>query len=342
VKLKLLIAFSLFGWAFQLADSQLWNPPEHFPAPSYAFENNPLAAEKIALGRALFYDPILSEDGTISCASCHSPYNAFAHTDHDLSHGINDEMGKRNAPALFNLAWSTSFSWDGAVNHLDMQALAPISDSLEMRSNINEAIARMQQSKLYRQWYFEAFGDCTITGEHTLKALAQFELTLVSATSKYDKVKAGLAEFTAQESQGYALFQQHCGSCHTEPLFTNGGFANNGLPIDTFLNDQGKATVTGYEKDEGLFKIPSLRNLSYTFPYMHDGRFQKLNEVLEHYTSGIAQTPNLNASLEESIVLTPNQKVDIIAFLRTLNDPDFVFDPNNKFPRELLLTQEQP
>lgn len=313
--------------------------PDYFPAPAYDFSKNELDEEKISLGRALFYDPILSKDNTISCASCHSPYNAFAHTDHDLSHGINDEIGLRNAPALFNLAWQETFMWDGAINHLDMQALAPISHPAEMGETIANVSEKLRNSRLYPGLFYQAFGDSIISGEQILKALSQFQLTLVSASAKYDQVRSGEATFTAQETAGYQLFLTHCNTCHTEPLFSNFTFERNGLPLDTSLQDYGRQLITNNSQDSLLFKTPSLRNLSFTYPYMHDGRFNRLNQVLKHYTIGITDQSLVSEALSEPIELTANEKADLIAFLLTLDDQDFVFAPQTKYPRELLLNQ---
>ena len=314
--------------------------PDYFPQPVYDLKKSPLTEAKINLGRALFYDPVLSKDSTISCASCHSPYNAFAHTDHDLSHGINDQIGKRNAPALFNLAWQSLMMWDGATNHLDMQSLAPISDPTEMGEEIANVVRKLQQKAIYPPLFEQAFGDRLITGAAVLKALAQFQLTLVSANSKYDQVKKGEAEFTEQENRGYALFQNSCNSCHTEPLFSNYQFSSNGLPIDSTLNDYGRGSITLQSADSLHFKIPSLRNLSFTFPYMHDGRFRKLKEVLRHYAQIERHQTGLPPELKTMPQLSANEQTDLIAFLLTLNDPSFVFDPENKFPKEILLQAE--
>ncbi|MDP5171648.1 MAG: cytochrome-c peroxidase [Bacteroidia bacterium] len=305
--------------------------PAYFPEPVYDFSRNELRSETIELGRALFYDPILSQDLTISCASCHSPYNAFAHTDHDLSHGIHDQIGTRNAPALFNLAWQSTFMWDGAINHLDMQALAPISHPGEMGENIQHIVQKLQESERYPPLFYEAFGDSAITGAAVLKALAQFQLTLVSANARYDEMRRGEVSFTEQEANGYALFLTHCNTCHAEPLFTTGGFANNGLPIDSTLNDFGKGAMTHEAQDSLLFKIPTLRNLSFTYPYMHDGRFRNLNQVLTHYLKGITPSSTLAPALSAGIALSSNERTDLIAFLLTLNDKAFVFDPSHQF-----------
>lgn len=330
----ILLSMVLLGFAFAKMEYAHWIRPAHFPEPVYDFSKNPITAAKVELGRMLFFDPRLSADNTISCASCHSPYNAFAHTDHDLSHGIDDQIGTRNAPALFNLAWQPIFMWDGAVNHLDVQALAPISHPKEMGEDIAHVVQKLAADLQYQAHFESAFGENAITGENVLKALAQFQLTLVSAESKYDSLQRGQAKFDSKEANGYRLFQKNCNSCHREPLFSTYKFANNGLPIDTTLNDLGRMTISQKEADRQQFKIPSLRNLSYTYPYMHDGRFNKLNEVLNHYTKGIEQTANLSEELRQPITLSENDKVDLIAFLLTLNDRNFVFDAKHQFPKE--------
>ncbi|MFK8161880.1 MAG: cytochrome-c peroxidase [Lewinella sp.] len=315
--------------SFAMATEQVINLayPDYFPTPTYDFQANPLSDSKIQLGRRLFYDEILSGDGTVSCASCHSPYSAFAHTDHDLSHGIDDQIGTRNAPALFNLAWSTSFHRDGAHHHLDLQALAPISHPAEMGSNINDVVARLQADSAYTAGFARAWRDTMVTGERVLKSLAQFQLTLVSAGSKYDQVRAQKDTFSVQEAKGYTLFKAHCNSCHSEPLFTNQGFATNGLGVDTTLNDFGRVMITTLPADSLLFKVPSLRNLSFTYPYMHDGRFRKLRQVLEHYAN----------RLNNPLPLASNDQADLIAFLLTLDDRAFVFDRRHGFPRSVGL-----
>jgi cytochrome c peroxidase len=316
--------------------------PAHFPPPAYDFAGKPLEQEKIELGRALFYDPVLSSDSTISCASCHSPYNSFSHTDHDLSHGIRDQIGTRNAPALFNLAWQSEFMWDGRINHLDMLPLAPISDTTEMDEDIAHIVQKLQRGSIYPPLFAAAWGDPAsdsdrITGQRVLLALAQFQLSLVSANAKYDSVQRGESAFTAQEVAGYQLYQQHCSTCHAEPLFSTYQFASNGLPPDSTLNDLGLRKSTGKDTDRYLFKIPSLRNLSYTYPYMHDGRFKRLSQVLNHYTDGIPADHEYAAeALRGGLPLSKEDKADMIAFLLTLNDPSFVFDPKHQFPKNVF------
>ena len=322
------------SFSFLKKESEKLIYPKDWPKPVYDFKKNPLSKEKILLGRNLFYDPILSRDNSISCASCHSPYNAFTHVDHNVSHGIEDRLGTRNSPTLMNLAWHSSFMWDGAINHLDMQALAPISHPDEMDEKIENVVYKLNQSPKYKLLFLKAFGDSTATGEKTLKAISQFMLTLISANSKYDLVKQKKAAFTTQEKNGYELFKKHCSSCHQEPLFTNLQFENNGLKIDPKLNDFGRMKVTQNPKDSLKFKVPTLRNIEFSYPYMHDGRFKKLNQVLNHYANEVQSSPTLSNQLKKPIQLNSNEKVDIIAFLLTLTDKEFLFNPAHGFPFE--------
>lgn len=324
----------LYFFACMLFLSFEWNEidyPAYFPKPVYDFSKNPSKPEIVSLGRRLFYDPILSRDSTIACASCHSPYNAFAHVDHQLSHGIQDRIGKRNAPALMNLAWQSSFMWDGAINHLDMQALAPITHLTEMDNTLEQVINKLRTHQSYKTYFYRAFNDSSITGEHFLKALSQFELTFISANSHYDSVKKGLTSFTEKEQKGYTIFLQYCNTCHIEPLFSSYSYANNGLPIDTTLNDYGRFMISKNPTDSGYFKIPSLRNLRYSFPYMHDGRFKSISEVLHHYTNGIIKSDVVSKQLHQPILLTSNQKVELTVFLYALTDSSFVFNTHYSY-----------
>ena len=308
--------------------------PVGWPAPAYDFTKNTLTKEGIALGRKLFYDPVLSADSVVSCSSCHLSYTAFTHVDHAVSHGIRDRIGTRSSPALMNLAWGTSFMWDGAVNHLDMQALAPIAHPDEMGEDVAHVVAKLERSRAYPRLFRSAFGDSTITGERMLKALSQFELTLISANAKSDRVKAGAEQFTPQEAKGYALFLANCNNCHREPLFTTGAFANNGLPIDSTYRDMGRMMITGAPVDSLKFKIPTLRNIEFSFPYMHDGRFSSLRKVLDHYAEGLAHSVTLAPELRNGVALTKDERTDVVAFLLTLSDREFCFNTDHAFPRE--------
>ena len=306
--------------------------PKGWPKPAYDFSKNPLTPAKVALGRKLFFDPILSKDATISCASCHLPQTAFAHTDHDLSHGIADRIGTRNSPVLINLAWASSFMWDGAVHHLDVQALAPITAHDEMDETMEGVVKKLAAPEGYPALFAAAFGSAEPTGEHTLKALSSFLCTLVSADSKYDKVQRGETVFNDWEARGYQLFKTHCASCHREPLFTNGGFENNGLPVDTTLNDWGREKISGKESDRQKFKVPTLRNVEVSYPYMHDGRFKSLQMVLFHYSDGIHRSATLAPPLRNSIRLSEDEKRDLISFLKTLTDETFLNNPTHGPP----------
>lgn len=294
--------------------------PNYFPKPVYSFKKNPLKRSTVELGRKLFYDPILSRDHTISCSSCHLSDQAFSHAGNHLSKGIEDGIGDRNSPAIFNLAWQKTFMWDGSVVNIDVQALAPINHPAEMGEDINSVVRKLNRSKEYKTLFYRSFGDSLATSERLMKALSQFQLTIVSVNSKYDKMKQGKAKFTSAENNGYQLFKQNCSSCHAEPLFSTYEFANNGLSFNPELNDNGKWNKTFEPADKMMFKIPSLRNLAYTYPYMHDGRFKTLDEVLKHYENGIVKSPTLAKQLEKSIVFNPKAKEDLLAFLATLND----------------------
>ncbi len=334
--IKYILGVILIAVVNFIAKEELIVAPLNWPQPVYNFRSNKLTKEKILLGRVLFYDPILSMDSTISCNSCHSPFSAFTHVDHALSHGIHDSIGTRNSPALMNLAWQKHFMWDGAINNLDMQSLAPISHPAEMASSLNEVVIKLNRSNLYKKLFYGAYKDSVATGEQTLKAIAQFMLTIVSSNSKYDKVMNKKAEFTLQEQNGYQIFKNNCAACHTEPLFTSGEFANNGIGIDSLLNDKGRMRITQKKEDAFKFKVPTLRNIEFSYPYMHDGRFKKLKEVFNHYTNGIKKTETLDVRLQNGIILSAIEKVDLMAFLLTLSDKEFLFDPKFGYPKEII------
>ncbi len=285
------------------------------------------------LGKVLFYDPMLSLDSSTSCSSCHSPYNAFAHTDHALSHGIDNKIGFRNAPALFNLAYQPYFMWDGAINHLEMQSLAPITNPDEMHESILHVVEKLNNQQFYRKLFFQAFDDSSITGTKTLKAIAAFMASIESKNSKYDLVMNCKSEFTMQEKNGFKLFSQLCASCHTPPVFTNYAFENNGLMPDTLIKDGGRIRQTKQTNDSLKFKVPTLRNIEYTFPYMHDGRYKTLTEVMNHYTNSSNKNSSMNPKLKSVYLLSSNEKVDIIAFLLTLSDKQFLFDKRYTYPK---------
>ena len=306
--------------------------PQGWPKPHYDFKNNPVSEEGFQLGRKLFYDPILSRDNTISCASCHLQATGFTHVDHDLSHGIDGKIGMRNSLALMNLAWSKDLMWDGGVNHIEVQPLNPITSPLEMDETLEHVVQKLQQTQDYPGLFERAFGSSKITGQLTLKALSQFVVMLKSSNSKYDQVIRKETSFNEQEQKGYDLFKQHCASCHQEPLFTNSKFEYNGLAVDPTLNDIGRMKITGRKEDSLRFKVPTLRNIQFTFPYMHDGRFKTLTEVIKHYNS-LSRNKLLTKELSKPMNLTDNNRVDIVAFLKTLTDNEFLFNPKYGYPK---------
>jgi cytochrome c peroxidase len=305
--------------------------PSNFPAPVYHFSTNQVTKNGFELGRKLFYETILSADNSISCGSCHIQTSAFTHHGHSLSHGIFDRMGTRNSPPIMNLAWSTSFMMDGGVADLDLQPVLPITNHVEMDETMANVLQKLRASPTYPALFKKAYGTEEITTNNFLKSLSQFMVMCVSSNSRYDSImrKEGNKNFTSEEQEGRLLVQQKCGNCHTEPLFTDNSFRNNGLSI-SMENDEGRFKVTEIISDKYKFKVPSLRNLAYTAPYMHDGRLLTLDAVLDHYTSQIKNTPNLDPQFQQNdrlgIPLTATERIKILAFLNTLNDRIFLFD----------------
>jgi cytochrome c peroxidase len=309
--------------------------PEGWPRPLYTFSTNTVSKEKFELGRALFYEPMLSRDNTISCGSCHQQVAAFANAGHSVSHGINDLEGNRNSPALFNLAWHPSFMHDGGVNHIEVQPLAPISNPVEMDEDLGRVLDKLRASERYRQLFTAAFGTAEISSQRMLHAITQFQGLMYSFNSRFDlyKRREKGANFSDIELAGYQLFVQKCNSCHAEPLFSDFRFRNNGLKPDRFVVDSGRARITREPADLYRFKTPSLRNIAKTAPYMHDGRFETLEACLDHYTDGNLNHTNLDPLLEYGIAMDADEKKKIIAFLQTLTDYTFLDDKRFSDPR---------
>jgi cytochrome c peroxidase len=327
-----LVSALLYGFAeenpyFQISKQDVeLKIPKGFPKPKYKFKNNPLTPEVFILGRKLFYDPILSKDSTTSCASCHQRIAAFGHMDHALSHGINGLIGKRNVPALQNLIWQDAFMWDGGVNHLEVQPLSPITNPLEMDESIVHVISKLQQNNIYPEDFKKAFGDTLVSSERILKSLAQFTGLMISADSRYDRFINGTDTFSASEKKGLQLFRDKCAKCHEEPLFTDNTYRNNGLKPDTALKDLGRGAITGIESDNYKFKVPGLRNIERTSPYMHDGRFRNLKEVLNFYSDPNHFNSHAAVEMFEIGPLTEQDKQNLFAFLLTLTDKTFLYD----------------
>ena len=300
--------------------------PKGWPKPVYDFSKNPLTAEGIALGRKLFYDGRLSRDGNFSCGSCHQQFGAFNTYDHNLSHGFNNSLTNRNAPGLFNLAWQREFMWDGGINHLDLQPLAPITAENEMAETIENVISKLSTDAVYRKMFKAAFGDESINYIRMGKAMSQFLLQLVSSNSKYDKVMRGEAKFILPEQLGYEIFQKKCAACHAEPFFTDFSYRNTGMTADPIGNDIGRMKITGDSNDSLKFRVPSLRNVAITFPYGHDGRFFSLANVFDHYRKNMVAGANTDSLVRKKVVLSNFEIGQLTAFLYTLTDSAFLKD----------------
>lgn len=288
--------------------------------------NNPITIEKVELGKKLFFDPLLSKNKDISCASCHEPKLAFADGVDRSQNGTTKATLDRNSPALFNLAWHTDFFWDGGKIGLENQAFGPIRNEDEMAMDLDTLIDRLQANTTYINQFNQAFDD-GLKIENVIRAIASYERTLISFSSKYDEYKKGNTTFTNAEKSGELVFTTNCSQCHTPPLFTDTKFHNNG--VDGTISEafehpsQGKYRISGKIEDQGKYKTPSLRNLAFTGPYMHDGRFATIDDVLVHYQNP-KDSHTLAAQLKNGIHLTEQEKNNLVIFLQTLNDYEFI------------------
>ncbi len=306
-----------------------------FPAPAIA-SDNALTVQGVKLGRMLFYETALSLDGNMSCASCHRQEHAFSDTTR-FSIGVHGLPGKRQAMGVFNMAWNeNNFFWDGRAELLRDQSLKPIQDSLEMAETLDHVVSKLNGMQAYRDQFTRAFGSDEITPLKMSLAMEQFMNSIVSVESKYDRYLTGAAALTESEDRGRELFFAEynqffpdesgadCAHCHSPKNFENDQYMNNGLESDASLLDVGRLSVTNDPADRGKMKVPSLRNVALTAPYMHDGRFSTLEEVLDHYNSGLVASSTLDPELENTrgtgLMLSDQDKQDIIAFLHTLTD----------------------
>jgi cytochrome c peroxidase len=309
--------------------------PRSLPRPNLP-RDNPLTGEGVALGGKLFFEPRLSINNTESCAGCHRPRGAFS-DDRRFSRGAEGQLGTRHAMPLLNLAWKNSYFWDGRAATLREQALQPIQNPLEMHESLSDAVQKLAADSNYPRLFRNAFGSPHITPERIARALEQFLLVQTSFDSKYDRVLSGKAAFTAEEQRGFQLFNTEydpyhgqfgadCFHCHGGPLFQSQYFANNGL--DSEFADLGRFEATRREGDKGKFAVPSLRNAAIRAPYMHDGRFQTLEEAVEHYCTGLKRSPTLDPNLAKhpggGVPLNAADKKALVAFLRTLTDERFL------------------
>jgi len=294
---------------------------------------NPLTEEGFELGKALFYDGKLSSNNAIPCAFCHEQAFAFTHHGHTLSHGVNGAIGTRNSPPIQNMAYQSAFMWDGAASHLDLQPIIPINSELEMSETFANIIKKLQADSYYQTQFDRAFEDGEISSTNILKALSQFMVMMISSNSKYDKYvrNEDNVTLTQIELDGLNTFENKCATCHATDLFTDQSYRNNGLSINPKLNDTGRYKILENPDDLYKFKVPSLRNIEHTFPYMHDGRFATLEAVLDFYDSGAVDNGNVDASLLRvdntyGITLNIYEKESLIAFLKTLTDNEFLTD----------------
>jgi len=306
--------------------------PSNFPDLAYNIQNNPPTEKGFELGKKIFYDARLSSDGNVSCGFCHVQADAFTHHGHTFSHGVGEAIGTRNTPALQNLAYQSVFMYDGAVSHLDLQPIVPLTNPVEMNGNINQILSMMKGDAAYQKLYAQAFDNGKIDSENMLKALGQFMVMLTSSNSRYDKYRRSETGGTLSETelQGYTVFNNKCASCHATDLMTDHSFRNNGLPVNRTINDKGRFAVTELESDAYTFKVPSLRNVEKTAPYMHDGRFGTLESVLNHYSNGVVDSPTLDPLLKQNnslgIPLSATEKTQLTAFLKTLTDDYYLND----------------
>jgi len=317
------------------------SPPAKFPAVESMPipDNNPTTPEGVALGRFLFYDPILSGDSTQACASCHVQASSFGDP-RRVSVGIDGIEGTRQAPALANAGWITSMFWDGRAARLEDQAEGPVPNPIEMHLPWVDAVQRLNRHPTYPGLFKDAFGDPVVTMKRTVMAIAQFERTFISANSRYDRFLRGEVALTPAEERGRKLFSTERGDCfHCHNLetgiMTTNEFRRIGL--DSIPSDEGRFAVTGNPSDVGKFKTPALRNLAYSAPYMHDGRFATLREVLGHYNGGFADVLGVDPLIRargDRPLLTPGEVDTLIIFLDTLNDQSFIDNPELSNPFE--------
>jgi len=298
-------------------------PPMPVPA------DNPITVEGVSLGRKLFYDNILSANNTMNCGSCHQLRNYTIDSNLALSVGIDGIAGTRNSMPLFNIGYSKTFFWDGGAADLESQVLGPIANPVELHENVANVITKLQNHPEYPALFKKAFGTDQISSKLLMQAIAQFERTMISANSTFDKWKRGETQLNEEQLRGLAVYTDDtkgdCTHCHSfGSTFTDYEFRNTGL--DSIPVDKGRALITLSSADEGKFKTPSLRNIAMTAPYMHDGRFKTLRECIDHYNTGFHYTKNLSPELKTAVKgrMSEQDISDLIAFLRTLTDYDFI------------------
>lgn len=317
------------------------------PAPSLP-SDNPLTIQGVKLGRMLFYEKLLSRDGSQACADCHRQPDGFSDTSR-FSIGVEQMPGKRQAMPVFNMAWhANEFFWDGRAHLLRDQALKPIQDPLEMNETLPNVVAKLSNTQQYKDQFIRTFGSDDITSEKMALAMEQFMLSIVSDDSKFDRFLAGEVELTESENRGRLLFSTEynpffpelsgadCMHCHGGANFENDKYMNNGLDAEAAITDIGRQAVTLLADDKAKFKVPSLRNVALTAPYMHDGRFKTLEEVIDHYNAGIQESATVDPAILNTkatgLFLTKQDKEDLVNFLKTLTDNTFQHNPDYASP----------
>ena len=310
--------------------------PQGFPDMDIP-DDNQMTVEGVKLGRMLFYDPILSADNTQSCASCHAQDFSFTDNGKKFSTGIDGIEGFRNSMSLLNAGWIRGHNWDGSASTLEEQAFEPVRNPVEMHNTWPQAVAALKAHETYPDLFFDAFGTRDLDSTHVVKALAQFERTLISGNSKWDRYLRGEVQLSLAETKGFEVFfteKGDCFHCHSTILFTDNEFHNNGL--DSIFTDRGLYEVTGDPNDIGKFRTPTLRNLVFTAPYMHDGRFETLEEVIDFYSEGLKFSPTIDPLMknvnEGGVQLTQEEKESLMAFIKTLTDTTFVNNPEYSNP----------
>ncbi len=296
-------------------------------------DDNPMTVEGVDLGRKLFYDKLLSGDDTQSCGSCHAQEFSFSDNGKKFSEGIDGIEGDRNAQPVINIGWMPELFWDGRARGVEEQALGPVPNPIEMHLEWIEAMEKLNNSDTYPDLFFKAFGTREIDSILVVKAISQFERTLISSDSKWDKYLRGEATLTQAETMGFEVFfteKGDCFHCHSTILFTDNLPHNNGL--DSIAIDPGYAAITNDPNDLAKFKTPSLRNLEFTAPYMHDGRFETLEDVVDFYSKGVKWSPTIDPLMKKvnqgGVKLTDQEKVSLLAFLKTFTDTTFISNPD--------------
>ena len=303
------------------------NFPKFFPETNAFFNTNKPTKYGVELGEKLFHEKRFSVDNSVSCASCHIQSKAFADSN-PKAVGVFGRIGLRNTPPIQNMAFMKFYMWDGNVLELEHQPLIPIITKEEMSSSILEVIDKLKKDKAYLNLFQKTFGDQNITQERIFKSLAQYQYTLISANSKYDKVKRNEGEvFTTSEAKGYEIFNNKCATCHSGELFTDQSFRNIGFPINPNSNEAGRARITGNNADYMAYRVPSLRNIAYTAPYGSFGEFPTLKAVLDYFDKGVLNSDHLDPILKNNnnrIPLTEEEKLYLIDFMKTLSDKNFI------------------